>query len=76
MAAIYERGDARLSLKLNTGANPDTGKAMLKTVGMPVVGSATADNIAAVAAALAPLLAYPTVETQVAVTDTLGDDGN
>lgn len=76
MAAIYERGAGRLNLKLNAGADPVTGKTILKTVGMPVVGTATADSIAAVAAALAPLLAYPSFEIQVAVSDTLGDDGN
>ena len=76
MAAIYERGVARLNLKLNTGADPETGKAILKTVGMPIVGAATADQCGAVAAALAPLLTYPSIETQVAVSDTLGDDGN
>ncbi len=76
MAAIFERGTGRLNFKLNSGADPNTGKAVLKTVGMTVTGATNADTCAAVAAAVVPLLIHPSIETQFAVSDTLGDDGN
>lgn len=76
MAAIFERGTGRITFKLNAGADPNTGKAMLKTVGMTVAGATNADACAAVAAAVVPLLIYPSTETQFAASDTLGDDGN
>lgn len=76
MAAIYERDGARLTFRLNTGAHPVSGKPVMKTVGMAVKGSVTANNCAAVKAAVAPLLVHPTIETLLGANDVLGDDGN
>lgn len=74
MAAVYERTNARLLFRLNTGAHPETGKPVLKSVGMVASPTATADNCAAVKAAIAPLLVHPAIATEYTFSDVLGEN--
>ena len=76
MAAIFDKTSNRMTLRLNTGADPNTGKAVLKTVGFAIVPTATADQANAAKTALAPLLIHPTIAVEVSGVEVLGDDGN
>ncbi|MDR1732193.1 MAG: hypothetical protein LBR61_08910 [Synergistaceae bacterium] len=64
--AVSEKGKrSGVSLKLDGGLNPVTGK--MKTVSCPlgkVVRNASAEKVADVVGALVPVLEYPMVEIQ------------
>ena len=59
-------------LRLNTGADPNTGKAILKTVSIRGVDpELPADNLKAVGDLVAPLLIHPVIAVEKAGTDLL-----
>lgn len=67
--ASYINSKSAVSLRLDLGSGPD-GKAITRSVTLSrVKGSSIADNIKAVSDALAPLLAYPVLETLKTDTD-------
>ena len=67
--ASYSNAKCSVSLRLNLGSGPD-GKAITKSVTLSrVKASSIADKIKAVSDALAPLLAYPVIETLKTDTD-------
>lgn len=59
-------------LRLNTGADPNTGKAVLKTVSIRGVDpELPADNLKAVGDLVAPLLIHPVIAVEKSGTDLL-----
>ena len=67
--ASYSNAKSTVSLRLNLGSGPD-GKAITRSVTLSrVKGSSIADKIKAVSDALAPMLAYPVIETLKTDTD-------
>jgi hypothetical protein len=59
-------------LRLNTGADPNTGKAILKTVSIRGVDpELPADNLKAVGDLVTPLLIHPVIAVEKAGTDLL-----
>ena len=59
-------------LRLNTGADPNTGKAILKTVSIRGVDpELPADNLKAVGDLVAPLLIHPVIAVEKSGTDLL-----
>lgn len=72
MAAVAIAKSARLSLQLNAGTNPDTGKAIMKTVSIGGMASnADATKISDVVDLVAPCLAHPVAVTLYTVTKTI-----
>ncbi len=76
MAAIFDKVSNRLSLRLNTGTDPGTGRAILRSVGFAISPNATANNIDAVSAKLSPLFVHPVIAVEASGIALLGDDGN
>ena len=67
--ASYINSKSAVSLRLDLGSGPD-GKAITRSMTLSrVKGSCIADKIKAVSDALAPLLAYPVLETLKTDTD-------
>ena len=67
--ASYSNAKCVVSLRLNLGSGPD-GKAITRSVTLSrVKASSIADKVKAVSDALAPLLAYPVIETLKTDTD-------
>ena len=67
--ASYSNAKSVVSLRLNLGSGPD-GKAITRSVTLSrVKASSIADKVKAVSDALAPLLAYPVIETLKTDTD-------
>ncbi len=77
MAAIFDAQPARLSFRLNLGADPVSGKTISKTIGISgIAAGMTADDLKSVTDALSPLVLHPTTAVEVSRTAILGDDGN
>ena len=67
--ASYSNAKCAVSLRLNLGSGPD-GKAITRSLTLSrVKASCIADKIKAASDALAPLLAYPVIETLKTDTD-------
>ena len=67
--ASYSNAKCAVALRLNLGSGPD-GKAITRSVTLSrVKASSIADKVKAVTDALAPLLAYPVIETLKTDTD-------
>ena len=67
--ASYSNAKCAVSMRLNLGSGPD-GKAITRSVTISrVKSSSIADKVKAVSDVLAPLLAYPVIETLKTDTD-------
>ncbi len=70
--AQYVPLKSSVALRLNTGADPVTGKAVLKTVSIRGVDpELPADNLKAVGDLVAPLLIHPVIAVEKSGTDLL-----
>lgn len=75
MAAIFEASSNRVTLRLNTGTDPNTGKSILKAVSFDAATAATANQVDLASKALSPLLAHTTISVETSGISILGDDG-